>query len=315
MTTRRFMPDAEPARVPGDPVGVSGLALFVRRFLADYARNPVNLPMLVLVPTVFVVVVAGSLGDAAKLLGGPGGLAVQTATAGWAAGFLTAVAMYFQTRAAHAADRRLVLAGLAPARLVAARLASGLVLALLAAATALVTLLLRAGIDNPGRTIAGTLMFAVIYLAIGAVIGAIVHSPVNGMVLILFVWIVDVFFGPAMGAADRLATRVLPTHFLTLWMVDLPSGHSGRIGDLGIALIWTAGALAVAFTVVTATSRIAGRRRPGHRPGSVGDQLAAGLRMGFRDCRRIPVLWVLLVVVPTVFILLATPPPRTGRSP
>ena len=29
--------------------------VFVRRFLADYARNPVNLLLLLVVPTVFVV--------------------------------------------------------------------------------------------------------------------------------------------------------------------------------------------------------------------------------------------------------------------
>lgn len=281
------------------------LLLFVRRFLADYTRNPVNLLMLVLVPTVFVVVVAGSLGDAADLFGGPGGPAVQTATAGWAAGFLAAIAMYFQTRAARAADRRLVLAGLAPARLVAARLAAGLALALLATATALIALLLRAGIDAPARTITGTLMFAVIYLAIGALAGTLARTPVNGMVLILFVWIIDVFFGPAMGAADRLATRILPTHFLTLWMIDLPSGHSGRLGDLGLALAWTASALAASFAVVTATSRVTGRPRRRARPGSLADQLLAGLRMCIRDYRRNPVLWALLAVVPIVFVLLA----------
>jgi hypothetical protein len=294
-----------PGRARSEGAGAYGLPLFVRRFLADYTRNPVNLLMLVLVPTVFVVVVAGSLGDAAKLLGGPGGPAVQTAAAGWAAGFLAAIAMYFQVRSARAADRRLVLAGLRPARLVTARLVGGLVLALLATATALVALLLRAGIDNPDRTIAGTLMFAVIYLAIGAVVGALVASPVNGMVLILFVWIVDVFFGPAMGAADRLATRALPTHFLTLWMVDLPSGHSGRLGDLGVALVWLAAALVAAFAVVTATSRPAHRPHARRRPGSLTDQLTAGLRMGLRDYRRTPVLWALLVVVPAVFVLLS----------
>jgi hypothetical protein len=37
----------------------------------------------------------------------------------------------------------------------------------------------------------------------------------------------------------------------------------------------------------------------------VGDHLAAGLRLGWRDWRRNPVLWVLLAVVPAVFILLA----------
>ena len=56
--------------------------VFVRRFLADYARNPVNLLLLLVVPTVFVVVVGGSIADFARLLNGPGGPAVQTATAG-----------------------------------------------------------------------------------------------------------------------------------------------------------------------------------------------------------------------------------------
>src|SRR5205823_4428351 len=73
-------------------------------------------------------------------------------------------------------------------RLVAARLLTGLALALLASATALATLAVRTGIDHPTRAIAGTLMFAVIYLAVGAVVGSFVHNPVNGTVIVLFVW-------------------------------------------------------------------------------------------------------------------------------
>lgn len=80
--------------------------LFARRFLADYARNPVNLLVLVLVPGVFVLVAAGAMADAAKLLGGTGP-SVETASAGWAAGFLAGIAMYYQTRSARAADQRL----------------------------------------------------------------------------------------------------------------------------------------------------------------------------------------------------------------
>ncbi|MFJ9010717.1 ABC transporter permease [Streptomyces canus] len=280
-------------------------ALFERRFLAEAARTPVNLMVLILVPVVFVVVAARPLADAAELLGGPGGPAVQTATAGWAAGFIAAIAMYFQVRAARAADRRLVLAGLAPSRLVAARMATGLALALIATAAALLALTVRTGIgDEPGRVLAGTLMYAVIYLAIGALIGTLVASPVNGTVLVLFVWILDVFFGPVLGAADRPVTRVLPTHFVTLWMVDLPSRHSGRIGDLGWALAWAAAAMAISRTVITATSRTA---RPGHRtrPGSAAGQLSAGVRMGLREAARNPVLWALLIAVPVVFVLLA----------
>jgi len=45
-------------------------ALLVRRFLADYARNPVNLLMLVLVPAAFVAGAAGSLAQLSRLIGG-----------------------------------------------------------------------------------------------------------------------------------------------------------------------------------------------------------------------------------------------------
>src|SRR5262249_14665801 len=279
--------------------------VFVRRFLADSRRTRVSLLVLGRVPVVCVVVAAGPMADAARVLGGTG-ISVETATAGWAAGFLAAIAMYFQTRAARAADRRLVLAGLPATRLVAARLLTGLALAGLAAAAALLALAARGGADQPARALAGTAMFAVIYLAIGALTGALVGNPVNGTVLILFVWIIDVFFGPALGSADRVATRWLPTHFVTLWMVDLPSRHGGRLGDLGLALTWTLGALALGAVVVTATTRV------GHRPhrlvsaGSGLDQFAVGLRLGLRDYRRNPVLWALLIVVPVVFVGLST---------
>ncbi|WP_412075871.1 hypothetical protein ACLF6K_08480 [Streptomyces xanthophaeus] len=106
-----------------------------RWFLTNASRPPINLLVLVLVPVVFVVVAAGPMADAAELLGGPGGPAVQTATAGWAAGFIAAVGTYLQMRAARAANRRLLLAGLAPSWLVGARMAIGLALAPLAALT------------------------------------------------------------------------------------------------------------------------------------------------------------------------------------
>jgi hypothetical protein len=277
--------------------------LLTRRFLADYVRNPVNLLILVLVPVVFVVVAAGSMADAAKLLGGGNGAAVETATAGWAAGFLAGIAMYFQTRAARTTDRRLVQAGLPASRLVAARIGTGLVLVGLTGLAALIALAARTGLDDPARGIAGTLMFGIVYLAIGAVTGVLVRNPVNGTVVILFVWIVDVFFGPAVGSPDRIATRWLPTHFVTLWMVDLPSRHGGRLGDLGWALAWTLGALATAAVVLIATSRATRRSRQGRRGRFV--RFVTALQMGLREYRRNPVLWVLLIVVPVIFIWLS----------
>jgi hypothetical protein len=278
---------------------------FASRFLADYRRNPVNLLLLILVPTAFVVVAARSMADAAELLGGPGGPMMETNTAGWAAGFLAGIAMYYQVAGARDVDRRLVLCGLPAWRIVSARLLTGLILAVLVSLTALVALALRTGIEEPGRALAGTLMFALIYLALGAVVGALVRDAVNGTVLILFVWILDVFFGPALGSSDRLATRGLPTHFVSLFMIDLPSRHGGQIGDLGWALAWTAGALVLAFVTVMATSRIAKGRRRADRPNSFAAQVGTGLRLGLRGQARNPVLWALLAIVPAVFILLS----------
>ncbi len=277
--------------------------VFTRRYLSDYARNPVNLLLLAIVPIVFVVVVASSLADAAKLLGGTGGVAVETATAGWAAAFLAGIGMYFQTAATRDTDRRLVIAGLPASRLTLARLLAGLTLAGIASATALIALGARTGIAHPTRAIAGTLMFAVVYVAIGAVVGTLARNPVNGTVIVLFVWILDVFFGPAMGSADRLATRFLPTHFVTLWMVDLPSGHGGRLGDLGWALTWTLLAAAAAWSLAAARTRTKHPSRWSHRAST--SQLAAAMRAAWRDGRRNPAQWVLFVVVPLVFVLTA----------
>jgi len=82
-----------------EPVRLAG-PLLVRRFLADYARNPVNLLILVLVPVGFVAGAAGSMAQLAKLLSGTAapGTATQTVTAGWAAAFIAAIAAYFQVQ-------------------------------------------------------------------------------------------------------------------------------------------------------------------------------------------------------------------------
>ena len=273
--------------------------LLTRSFIADYVRNPVNLIMLVLVPLVFVLVAAGSIADAMELLRGRPGIATQTATAGWAAGFLSGLAMYFQIRSARGADKRLQLAGLPAARLLAARAGTGLLMAGLVSGVALAALAVRVGIDHPVRVVIGTLMFAVIYLAIGALIGVAVASPVNGAVIILLIWMIDVFVGPAGSGGDYVFTRWFPTHFVTLWMVETPSHHAGQLGDLGLGWVWMVGALAVAGAVVAAGSRTM-RRRP-----RTAGQLRTALRFGLVDLRRNGVLLVLLVIVPAAFVLLA----------
>ncbi|MFE6511520.1 ABC transporter permease [Nocardioides sp. NPDC057767] len=289
--------------------------VFARGFLRDYARNSTNLVVLVLVPVVFVLVAADSLADAARLLGGDG-TALEQATAGWAAGFLAAVAMYFQVSAARDADRRLLLCGARPRTLVVARLLTGAILAVVASAVSLAVLALRQPLDHPGRLIIGTTMFALVYLGIGAAVGAIARDPVNGTVVVLFVWILDVFFGPTLSSSDSAVTRLLPTHFISLWVADTPSGHAAWLGDVGISVAWVAVSLGGSALLIARTSAVGrGNRRRRHGAGARSDQYGRSLGMGMRELIRNPAMWALLALVPAVFIVLSdviTPHGHTG---
>lgn len=281
-------------------------ALLTRRYLNEYARRPVNLALLIAVPLIFVTLAAGALAEFAGIVGGIGDPDVLASpTAGWAAAFLAGVAGFFHVLGSRSADRRLAAAGLRAGRIVAARLLSGLVLAMIAAGAALAALALRIGIANPFRAAAGTVMLAVIYLAIGSAIGALVRSEVNGSLVVIFVWMLDVFLGPAMAGGDVWLTRLFPSHYVTLVMLDAASGHAGPIGDLGWALIWAAGSLTVAaliFASATNHREKASRLRPAALPWR---RLRAGLRYGFRDYRRNIAMWVLLVALPVFFISLS----------
>lgn len=198
--------------------------------------------------------------------------------------------------------------------MVAARLVTGACLAILGTAAALTALLLRTAVDHPARVAAGTLMFAAIYLAFGAIVGAAVPNPVNGTLVLLFVWIIDVFFGPTLSASQSLVTRVLPTHFVSLWTVDLPPGHGGP-SELAVSLLWTVVALVLAFAVVMHTTRVVRTRSEPATRHLVRGQLAAGLRMGWHGWRRTPALWILLAVVPAVFIWLSDAVTPHGSTP
>ncbi len=304
-------------------------ALLVRLSLTDYCRNGVNLLVLAVVPGTFVIVASDTMARAATALGGDG-TAAATITAGWAAGFVAAIGMYFLIAGNRATDRRLILSGLRRREFTAARMVSGLVIAVAAAAIALSALSVRTGVDRPWRTLAGTLMFAVIYAAIGAVAGVSFRDPVNGTVAILFTWIVDVFFGPAFTGSAPSFARLLPTHFLSLWMTALPSGHGDARQHLGWALAWTLSAFTLAAWLLGASTRQArirrhplaeqrrftsptvARQRIGEAPtpkvaapSSAHGPYRTTLQFGVRQELRNRVLWLLLVAVPAVFVLMS----------
>jgi hypothetical protein len=280
--------------------------LLTWRFLVDYARRPLNLVLLAVVPLVFVTLSAGAIADFAQLLGGSAGSGqLEAATAGWAAAFLAGVAAFFHVATSRGADRRLAVASSATARVVAARLLSALVLAAVAGTGALLALSVRTDVVDVGRAVAATVMFAAIYLGIGALLGALVRSEVDGSLVLVFVWMFDVFLGPGMGRTDALLTRAFPSHFPTLVMLDASTSHGGPLGDLGVSLVWTVGGLVVAFAVLLRTTRAPRSPRPPGRLRASLDRLRTGLRYAWREYRRNTILWVLLVVLPLFFITLS----------
>jgi hypothetical protein len=277
--------------------------LLVRRCAADVARNGVNVFAFVAVPGVFVAAAAGMLADIGRILGGTGDdAAIAGLSAGWSAAFVAAVAMYFQVSGARGTDRRLVGAGLRRSQLVAARMVTAGLIALFATTVALLTLLLRTGGDVTWRIALGALLFAGVYLGIGAVVGASIRNPLNGTVVLLFVWLIDVFFGPGLSSSDAATMRFLPTHYVASWVIA-PAGSPSSGADLARGVGWLAGATVLAFWAVLATTSV-GRRRRVAPPVRLG-QLRTGLRMAWRSWRRTPVMWALLVAVPAVFIWLA----------
>lgn len=256
-------------------------------------------------PVVFVALSAGALADFAQILGGEATFGqLETATAGWAAAFLAGVSGFFHVAGSRDADRRLASAGSATARVVTARLTSSLLLAAVAATGALIALALRTDVTDLPRAIGATAMFAVIYLGIGAAIGGLVRSEVNGSLLLIFIWMLDVFLGPGMGPSDSALTRVFPTHFPTLVMLDASGSHAGPLGDLGASLAWALGGLALAFVVLLVTTRPV-RRGNTRAVNSSWARLVTGLRFAWREYRRNLALWALLVVLPLIFITLS----------
>ncbi len=270
------------------------------RWLVEYSRRPLNVILLVAVPIIFVTLSAGVLADFADILGGVVDLGeVEAATAGWAAAVLSGVAAFFHVSGSRDADRRLAAAGAGASRVAASRLASTLALAGLASLGALLALGVRTDLASSPQVILATFLSALIYAGIGVLVGAVVRSEMNGSLIVVFVWIFDVFFGPAMGGTAQVI-RIFPLHFPTLLLTGVPSDHTGAVGDLGASLLWaaaTVGAAAVALTFTTRPHKHASR---GLAPGLT--RCSVALTAASRQLRRMPVMWILMVGLPVAFI-------------
>jgi hypothetical protein len=213
--------------------------------------------LLLAVPAVLVIALGGELASFSKLLSTTAKPThLDVATAGWAAAAVAGLAGFFQVSGARRVDRRLATAsrrGAGP--VLAGRLAAAGMLAVAAAATALLTLAARYGITDPGRAIPAVLMVAILYIAIGVLVGALVRTEMNGALLVSTIWMLDVFVGSGLGGGSSLIERFFPIHFPTMVLTNQAAQHGGPLTDLAWSLIWTIGLAGLAVIRLLVTTR------------------------------------------------------------
>lgn len=223
-------------------------------FLREQLRAPLTVALLVSLPFLFVLLAADVLSEFADVLGGSlAGDAASALGAGWSAAFITGALAFFATVSSRDADRRLALAGMGPARIAASRLSSSVILALLAAGAGYVALELTAGIAHPWHAAVAIAGFALIYLGVGAVVGSLIASPLEGSLAVSFVFILDAFSGPGMteGGGSPLSVSRSAAEVL----IDAAVRDETPAVDWWELLAWSAGAIAIAIAVFVLSAR------------------------------------------------------------
>jgi hypothetical protein len=235
---------------------MSALAVLGPSFVREHLRTRLTLVLLAAIPAFFVLIFASVLGDFSAALGG--NIAEQAATAisaGWAAAFLSGALAFFEVVSSRGADRRLALAGLGAGRLALARIAAALSLAVVVSAVAFLTLLLRSGIEHPFHAAVAILAFAAIYIGVGALIGAFVSGPLEGSLLVILVFSVDTFTGPAMTSGGGLLGGLTPSRKPAELLIAAGGGQGSPPGDWITVAAIALGALAVALAAFWFTAR------------------------------------------------------------
>lgn len=228
-------------------------------FAREHLRAPLTLVLLLAIPAFFVLIFASVLGQFAEALGGTlAGRAATAISAGWAAAFLSGTLAFFQLASSRGADRRLSLAGLGAARVATARIGAALGLAIAVSIVAITTLWLRSGIEHPFHAAFAVFAFAAIYIGIGALVGAFVTGPLEGSLLVVLVFSVDVFSGPAMTSSGGPGL-LTPTRRAADLLIAAGGGQGSPAADWVAVTITAVTALAVALGAFWLAARSRGR--------------------------------------------------------
>lgn len=225
-------------------------------FLREYARTTLNLVLLVVIPVLLILAFGDSLSRLADLL------QTQLTTemgksmgALWAASFLTGIMGFFMMVGAREADRRLVRAGYSPTEVVALRFAAVAILGGLATGVSFVVLLTQLTPTDYLQTLAVMYLAALIYGALGILIGSLIAGELEGSFALLFFFMMDAFIGSPLFGTTTEAFGLLPTFYPTKVLLALTAGQPHESIHWLYITLYLAGAGALAGLAFYRTAR------------------------------------------------------------
>jgi hypothetical protein len=199
------------------------LAMFVR----EYYRTTLNLVLLVVIPALVIFAVSDSLSRISQVFAT--GLTADMAEsmgALWAAAFLTGMMGFFMITGARGADRRLVRAGYRPLQIVVFRFAVIAIFGGLATAASYLLLLTRLTPIDHLQMLLVMYLAALLYGALGVLIGSLVPGELEGSFALLFFFVMDAFIAsPLFGDPTGVGLNLLPTFYPTKVLLYVTAGQ------------------------------------------------------------------------------------------
>lgn len=186
-------------------------------FLRGYYRNTLNLVLLVVIPILLIQSFGNALSRLADLFSG----ITLTLNMGkalgalWSAAFLSGIMGFFTMSGAREADRRLVRAGYHPVQVASLRLFTVAILSIIASAVSYLVLIIQFTPQNLVLTFAAIYLAAVIYSALGILVGSLIPGELEGSFAMLFFFVMDAFIGSPLFGATSGVFALLPTHYPT----------------------------------------------------------------------------------------------------
>jgi hypothetical protein len=172
----------------------------------------------------------------------------------FAAAFLAGLIGLFQVISAREADSRLQLAGFRRWELFLTRLATILVVSLVAAVAAFTVLAWQVDVTAPGVALAALALAALLYGLLGVLIGALVPKELEGSLLLVFVADFDDFMASGRADVDSPLLQVLPLHYPhELFTAAVTDGtvEAGNLAAASVYLVAAFVAVLVAYVALT----------------------------------------------------------------